>query len=194
MKLFVGIDSSVHSTGLAIRSEDNTFSKFYVITSLATEHSATVSQVVYEHLNTNTKKYTDDDLNKIKNGMKLGSKIVEIIERNRRLTEAEEVHIAMEGSVMSFGFKGSKSRVNDLVAYNSCIKYKILTYQNKNSFNIFAPKQVKKLYTGNGNANKQNIIDKFKQTFPEYDFSKGKNDDVCDAYALSCCAEKVSKS
>lgn len=185
--LYVGIDSSVHSTGLVIRTKDNSFLKLYQITSSNIKCSPSVNQVVYKHLSTNTKDYTNDDLNKLRNGMSLGRKIIELIERAKQLSGAESVRIAMEGSVMSFGFKGNQSRVNDLIAYNSCIKLCVMQF-NKTSFDIFAPTQVKKIFVGKGNAKKQMMIDKFKTLFPMYDTSVGKNDDISDAYALSCCA------
>ena len=76
--------------------------------------------------------------------------------------------------------------MNDLVLNNSIIKLALLQCDLINEFNILSPAGLKKQFTGSGKAKKEDMMKKFKEFVPTYDFSIGKNDDIADAYALSC--------
>ena len=188
-ELYIGIDPSINSTGLVFRlvevcEED--ILKMYQITPKKIKCSTSVRNILYNKIDTNTKKYSDDDLNKIKNGYRLGKSIFDKIFKLTKIYKPDKIYIRMEGSLMSTGFKNSISRVNDLVAYNTMVKYVILSQISKIGddiyFDVIAPTKLKKLFTGNGKSKKCDMVNKFKDNF---DHSQGKNDDIADAFALS---------
>jgi Holliday junction resolvasome RuvABC endonuclease subunit len=182
--LYIGLDPSINSTGLVFRSDN--YLAMYQITSGDSNCSTSVRNVSYERINTNTKRYSEDDLNKIVNAKRLSHVILKLINQNLELSETEYVILSMEGSVMSFGFKNSASRLNDLVLNNSIIKLALLQSNLITDFFVISPAALKKRFTGSGKAKKEDMMKKFKELVPTYDFSIGKNDDIADAYALSC--------
>lgn len=182
--LCVGIDHSVHSTGLVFLTTDG-YVQLYQLTSRGVKCSPTVQHKIYPFAETNTKNYSFDDLQKIVNGGKLGKMIVTLIQQHMLTTESDSVLIHMEGSVMSRGFKSQQARVNDLVAYGTMVKAQLITNGYRLSLHIVAPGTLKKSFTGKGNCNKEKMLARFYEIIPEYDHSVGKNDDIADAYGLA---------
>lgn len=181
--MYVGIDASINSTGVVCISND--YIKMFQITSDNVKHSSSVVNISYERINTNTKNYSVDDLNKITNAQKLASVIKSVVLRCSEQCKPDEIHVRMEGSLMSFGFKSGASRLNDLVCNNTIIKLAILNSSNIKEFTILSPTELKKAFTGNGRAKKDQMIKMFLTYVPEYDMSIGKNDDIADAFALA---------
>lgn len=184
LMLSVGIDHSVHSTGLVFRTAAG-YQKLYQLTSGNTKCSPSVLNKIYRFKNTNTKTYSYDDLQKIDNGAYLGKNIISIISDQMQMTAATDIIIHMEGSIMSGGFKNKTSRVNDLVAYGTMVKFMLIAAGYRSKLHIIAPGTLKKSFTGKGNCGKDKMLEKFYELVPEYDHSVGKNDDIADAFALA---------
>lgn len=178
--LYVGIDQSINSSGLAFRTDDG-YLKFYQITPGPVKHSPTVQNVTYKK--EASTEYSVSDLMKVKNGFRLGKTFLKLIERHKELTCATKVYLAMEGAVMSFGFKKSQARLNDLIAYNTMIKFALIT-ADYDRYEVVAPSALKKLFTGKGNCKKEAMIEKFLQEVPDF-VNEYKIDDIADAYALT---------
>lgn len=189
--LYVGIDPSINSTGIAMLH--NKYMQFYQITPNKVQCSCTTHNVIYKRLETNAKNYTADDLNKIRNGRTLAGVIMKLVQQTQTILKeknctVKEIHVRMEGSLMSSGFKNKQSRVNDLVANNSIIKLALVQHLDANNIQnieIIAPSQLKKRYTGKGNCGKDLMMETFAKNVPQYDFTQGKNDDIADAHALA---------
>lgn len=128
--------------------------------------------------------YSHEDLNKIISATRLASKIKELIKKTMEKYDVESCEVRMEGSVMSFSFKNTQSRLNDLTAFNSIVKMMLVSSPEFHTINIIAPTALKKQSTGNGKAKKEDMQEAFLRIFPKFEI-KGKIDDVIDAFFLS---------
>ena len=109
----------------------------------------------------------------------------------------EDTIFAIEG--FSYGSRGNA--FIDLITYNTFLKSKILRI-SKNDILVYPPKTIKKFFTGNGNANKEKMLEAFKisedelllnDPFHKYilDTNYGDKipkpvDDLVDAFAILC--------
>lgn len=180
--LFIGIDQSYHSTGLCLRYSANPAKiKFIQLCDTQFKHSTTVVFKVYNRVWSNTNDFSTDEINRMKSAHNLFIEIKNIIAMHS--TTVDEVHVSIEGSVMS-GFGAKKlMRLTDILCLNSILKYNFLRLGVK--LFIFPPTTVKKRFTGNGRAKKEDMISKFQTIFKDnFDYT-GKIDDIVDSYALS---------
>lgn len=67
--------------------------------------------------------------------------------------------VAMEG----YSFASNRSLIYNIAENTGLLKYKI--FKNNIKYNGYSPKEVKKFATGNGNANKDMMINKFNEKF-----------------------------
>ena len=109
----------------------------------------------------------------------------------------EDTMFAIEG--FSYGSRGNA--FIDLITYNTFLKSKILRISKKDIL-VYPPKTIKKFFTGNGNANKEKMLEAFKisedelllnDPFHKYilDTNYGDKipkpvDDLVDAFAILC--------
>ena len=109
----------------------------------------------------------------------------------------EDTIFAIEG--FSYGSRGNA--FIDLITYNTFLKSNILRI-SKNDILVYPPKTIKKFFTGNGNANKEKMLEAFKisedelllnDPFHKYilDTNYGDKipkpvDDLVDAFAILC--------
>jgi len=109
----------------------------------------------------------------------------------------EDTIFAIEG--FSYGSRGNA--FIDLITYNTFLKSKILRISKKDIL-VYPPKTIKKFFTGNGNANKEKMLEAFKvsedellvnDSFHKYilDTNYGDKipkpvDDLVDAFAILC--------
>jgi len=184
MKLYVGIDQSINSTGVTFRTEDNMYLKFCQITDTKKTCSSSVQNLIYQKDNQNTGNYTHDDLTKILNAERLALVIFKQIKKHYDLSKSDDIEVRIEGPIMQ-SFKQKASRVNDLVAFGTLIKFHLIKKLGISRVHVIAPTQLKKLFTGKGNCKKERIEEVFYELNPKYDKSKGKNDDIADSFGLS---------
>jgi len=155
----IGIDFSINSTAVAI-NKDGKLTIFSFVPNYRSElagfkiHkslSDMISVISYEK-GGNTKDALADQRIKLQNADNLSDQIIEAIKPH--VTENPEIRI--EG--FSFGSKGNS--FIDLVSFNTFLKVKIIQSYG-HCIDVVPPKSLKKIYTGNGNASKCDMLRKF---------------------------------
>ena len=211
---YIGIDFSLNNTAVTIfnngiykfyvfpnvyemyNKKGGVQSKFIVYDKLSKNNIIAVKPYIREKLNRN---YNEEQHFKLFKANELADKIIDIIPKD------ESVEIALEG--FSYGSSG-QSEI-DLIMFNTILRGKL--YQMKNVvLNIYSPKTIKK-FAGSGNANKQFMLEKFKEeklignTFFDYvsstnEYIKGKNllilspiTDIIDSYFACKLLQHITK-
>ena len=98
----------------------------------------------------------------------------------RKTSTIDSVTICMEG--ISYGSIHSAA-VMDLAGLNYLIRDRLHHHTVVGTLLVTPPAEVKRFYTGSGNANKQLMISTFKGSFPDFDLPK--IDDVCDSEGMA---------
>ena len=152
----IGIDFSINSTAITIVNE-NGIKLFSFVPNYREELAAfkthkAISNIVnistYEK-NGNTKDAILDQSIKLKNADNLSDLVIETIREHVIGTP----DIRIEG--FSFGSKGNS--FIDLITFNTFLKVKLI--QNwGHCIRVISPKSLKKMYTGNGNASKCDMV------------------------------------
>jgi hypothetical protein len=155
----IGIDFSINSTAITIINDDeirmfsfvpnyrpelSAFKTHKQITEFVEIHSYEKSQ--------NTKDPIEDQSIKLLNADNLSNQIIEAIRPHIK----GDVEIRIEG--FSFGSKGNS--FIDLITYNTFLKVKLIQNWGHN-IRVLSPKSLKKMYTGNGNASKCDMVREF---------------------------------
>ena len=194
----IGIDFSINSTAVAI-NKDGELTIFSFVPNYRSElagskmHKALsdmISVISYEK-GGNTKDALADQRIKLQNADNLSDQIIEAIKPF--ITETPQIRI--EG--FSFGSKGNS--FIDLVSFNTFLKVKLIQSYG-HCIDVVPPKSLKKIYTGNGNASKCDMLRKFlevkdtpfKLRLVELGLDRAEEftlpkpiDDITDAIALS---------
>lgn len=194
----IGIDFSINSTAVAI-NKDGELTIFSFVPNYRSElagskmHKALsdmISVISYEK-GSNTKDPLADQRIKLQNADNLSDQIIEAI----KPFIIETPQIRIEG--FSFGSKGNS--FIDLVSFNTFLKVKLIQSYG-HCIDVVPPKSLKKIYTGNGNASKCDMLRKFlevkdtpfKLRLVELGLDRAEEftlmkpiDDVIDAIALS---------
>ena len=193
MNVFIGIDPSINSTGMAIRT-DTGFCRFFIIKgdkltkkekNAQSNNSEIFEYCLYQKENV---KYTNNaherELAKAHNLSTIADTIYNIIEellqKFRKTSTIDSVTICMEG--ISYGSIHSAA-VMDLAGLNYLIRDRLHHHTIVGTLLVTPPAEVKRFYTGSGNANKQLMISTFKGSFPDFDLPK--IDDVCDSEGMA---------
>lgn len=217
--MVIGLDLSFNSTGITISIFDENNNpekiKFYRIIfdkennitgkRLKPNDILNVNQIVYR-MPTNIKlsdiNLTKDDTNTSEQltttlqAMICSKKINQIIADNIMIYGPNKVICTMENFIMpSFGGPNSLKTVSGLLLLQGFVReffVKLsIKYQNI-LVKLFTPtpKQTKKYFTGNGKAEKKNMIESFEKYFDGNKLlpitNKGKIDDIIDSFALMC--------
>jgi hypothetical protein len=196
----IGIDFSINSTAVTLLYVNGNSRLFSFVPNYRPELSAfKIHKALSEHITVisydkagNTKDPIVDQAIKLQNADNLSTQIIEAISPH---IEGESIEIRIEG--FSFGSKGNS--FIDLVTYNTFLKVKMI--QNwGHCISVVPPKSLKKIYTGNGNATKCDMIRQFlkenESPFAKALIDLGLNkeeefvlpkpvDDVIDSYALA---------
>ena len=106
--------------------------------------------------------------------------IEELLQQFRKTSTIDSVTICMEG--ISYGSIHSAA-VMDLAGLNYLIRDRLHHHTVVGTLLVTPPAEVKRFYTGSGNANKQLMISTFKGSFPDFDLPK--IDDVCDSEGMA---------
>lgn len=193
MNVFIGIDPSINSTGMTIRT-DTGFCRFFIIKGdklTKKEKNAQLNNYeifeycLYQKENVkDTNNAHERELAKAHNLSTIADTIYNIIEellqQFRKTGTIDSVTICMEG--ISYGSIHSAA-VMDLAGLNYLIRDRLHHHTVVGTLLITPPAEVKRFYTGSGNANKQLMISTFKGSFPDFDLPK--IDDVCDSEGMA---------
>ena len=193
MNVFIGIDPSINSTGMAIRT-DTGFCRFFIIKgdkltkkekNAQSNNSEIFEYCLYQKENVkDTNNAHERELAKAHNLSTIADTIYNIIEellqQFRKTSTIDSVTICMEG--ISYGSIHSAA-VMDLAGLNYLIRDRLHHHTIVGTLLVTPPAEVKRFYTGSGNANKQLMISTFKGSFPDFDLPK--IDDVCDSEGMA---------
>lgn len=193
MNVFIGIDPSINSTGMAIRT-DTGYCRFFIIKgdkltkkekNAQSDNSEIFEYCLYQKENVkDTNNAHERELAKAHNLSTIADTIYNIIEellqQFRKSSSIDSVTICMEG--ISYGSIHSAA-VMDLAGLNYLIRDRLHHHTVVGTLLVTPPAEIKRFYTGSGNANKQLMISTFKGSFP--DFELPKLDDICDSEAMS---------
>lgn len=193
MNVFIGIDPSINSTGMTIRT-DTGFCRFFIIKgdkltkkekNAQSDNSEIFEYCLYQKENVkDTNNAHERELAKAHNLSTIADTIYNIIEKLlqqfRKTSTVDSVTICMEG--ISYGSIHSAA-VMDLAGLNYLIRDRLHHHTVVGTLLVTPPAEVKRFYTGSGNANKQLMISTFKGSFPDFDLPK--IDDVCDSEGMA---------
>lgn len=193
MNVFIGIDPSINSTGMTIRT-DTGFCRFFIIKgdkltkkekNAQSNNSEIFEYCLYQKENVkDTNNAHERELAKAHNISTIADTIYNIIEellqQFRKTSTIDSVTICMEG--ISYGSIHSAA-VMDLAGLNYLIRDRLHHHTVVGTLLVTPPAEVKRFYTGSGNANKQLMISTFKGSFPDFDLPK--IDDVCDSEGMA---------
>lgn len=193
MNVFIGIDPSINSTGMTIRT-DTGFCRFFIIKgdkltkkekNAQSANFEIFEYCLYQKENVkDTNNAHERELAKAHNLSTIADTIYNIIEellqQFRKTNTVDSVTICMEG--ISYGSIHSAA-VMDLAGLNYLIRDRLHHHTVVGTLLVTPPAEVKRFYTGSGNANKQLMISTFKGSFPDFDLPK--IDDVCDSEGMA---------
>lgn len=193
MNVFIGIDPSINSTGMTIRT-DTGFCRFFIIKgdkltkkekNAQSDNSEIFEYRLYQKENVkDTNNAHERELAKAHNLSTIADTIYNIIEellqKFRKTSTIDSVTICMEG--ISYGSIHSAA-VMDLAGLNYLIRDRLHHHTVVGTLLVTPPAEIKRFYTGSGNANKQLMISTFKGSFPDFDLPK--IDDVCDSEGMA---------
>lgn len=193
MNVFIGIDPSINSTGMTIRT-DTGFCRFFIIKgdkltkkekTAQLENSEIFEYCLYQKENVkDTNNAHDRELAKAHNLSTIADTIYniiqEVLEQLKKSDSVDSITICMEG--ISYGSIHSAA-VMDLAGLNYLIRDRLHHHTVVGTLLVTPPAEIKRFYTGSGNANKQLMISTFKGSFP--DFELPKLDDIADSDSMA---------
>lgn len=193
MNVFIGIDPSINSTGMTIRT-DTGFCRFFIIKgdkltkkekTAQLENSEIFEYCLYQKENVkDTNNAHERELAKAHNLSTIADTIYNIIQevliQLKKIDSVNSITICMEG--ISYGSIHSAA-VMDLAGLNYLIRDRLHHHSIVGTLLVTPPAEVKRFYTGAGNANKQLMISTFKGSFPDFDLPK--IDDICDSEGMA---------
>lgn len=206
MKLFIGIDPSMNSTGLCCQTYDDNdnkiYEKFYIIKpdkltkkeQKAQDENDNFEYIIYPKYDLS--KYKDiNHLHEYYKTINM-SNLVETI-YNKIVDEMQkymfdenfESFIVIEG--ISYGSSIRTKSVFDLAGLNYLIRYKLIKVFEHSKFTIVPPSELKKFITGKGNSNKDSIVTLFTLLYPNLNVPK--IDDIADAFFMANYANHLEK-
>lgn len=199
MNVFIGIDPSINSTGMTIRT-DTGFCRFFIIKgdkltkkekNAQSDNSEIFEYCLYQKENVkDTNNAHERELAKAHNLSTIADTIYNIIEellrQFRKISSIDSVTICMEG--ISYGSTHSAA-VMDLAGLNYLIRDRLHHHTVVGTLLVTPPAEIKKFFTGDGTAKKLVIINCFKQLYPNFNLPK--MDDIADSYSMSKYAQKI---
>lgn len=197
MNVYIGIDPSINSTGMTIRTSDG-FVRFFIIKedkltkkekAAAIKYADIFQYCHYEkHAVGDTSSIYERELAKAHNISCIADTIYnvidEVLRQVRKTRNIDSITVCMEG--ISYGSIKS-SAVMDLAGLNYLIRDRLHHHTIVGTLLVCPPAEIKKYATGQGNAKKELMIATFKGSYPELELPK--LDDVCDSYFMSSFAQ-----
>lgn len=181
--IYIGIDPSINSTGLTVIDGDNEY--FYIIKPNKLTKAEESCQHDFINLNyilyqknpiDKNEKYWRKEQIKLTNFLNIVKKIKEIINSFDGIKK-----VVMEG--VAYGSKSNN--LVDLAGLNYLLREAL----TDTDLYICAPSEVKKFASGNGNCNKQTMIDLFTGIYPEF-AALPKVDDISDSFFMAKLSQK----
>lgn len=199
MNVFIGIDPSINSTGMTIRT-DTGYCRFFIIKgdkltkkekNAQLDNSEIFEYCLYQKENVkDTNNAHERELAKAHNLSAIADTIYNIIEeilgQFRKTNSIDSITICMEG--ISYGSIHSAA-VMDLAGLNYLIRDRLHHHTIVGTLLVTPPAEIKKFFTGDGTAKKLVIINCFKQLYPNFNLPK--MDDIADSYSMSKYAQKI---
>lgn len=188
----VGIDASMNFTGVTFvytHADGTRTHEFIAVTAFSEKVAYWITQKCYKRI-IDTDTYSSEEMHKVISAKRQASVINKLINERIERHSLESIDARMEGSLVNTGrFKQKQVRINDLTMFNSIIKLMLISNANIRAIGIIAPKRLKKLATGNGNASKEKMVEHFfTKCRPDLKrIPKMKVDDVIDAFYLANC-------
>ena len=193
MNVFIGIDPSINSTGMAIRT-DTGYCRFFIIKgdkltkkekNAQLDNSEIFEYCLYQKENVkDTNNAHERELAKANNLSTIADTIYNIIQdvlwQLKKIDSVNSITICMEG--ISYGSIHSAA-VMDLAGLNYLIRDRLHHHTVVGTLLVTPPAEIKRFYTGSGNANKQLMISTFKGSFPDFDLPK--LDDIADSDSMA---------
>ena len=155
--MIIGIDFSINSTAVSIRDGDDLTLMSFVPNLELGRAAWRVHEALQSELNifsyqkdAITKNAMEDQQIKIRNADRLSSIIIDSISEST-LQKVERINI--EG----FSYASKGNAFIDIITYNTFLKCKMYQIAKDRIF-VIPPKTLKKIYTGNGNATKCDML------------------------------------
>ena len=203
--IFVGIDPSTNSSGISILDYDGDTlvdERFFIIKPdklSKKEAEAEMKINSFSYVLYDKHKPGENDNNHI-NELHKTKNFIQILEiaRDIILTYCKKygldyrLHVCQEG--ISYGSVKRTKSIFDLAGLNYMLRMVVISLiekLNEGDFTIATPSEIKKFTSGNGNCNKEVMVDLFKVAHPE--FSLPKLDDISDSYWMATYARKIYK-
>ena len=197
MNVFIGIDPSINSTGLTIRTDEG-YCQFFIIKEdklskkekkAALDFSDIFHYCHYLKENVgDTKNAYERELAKAHNLSNIADTIYNVIDNAVRQLKkdgkVESITVCMEG--ISYGSIHSAA-VMDLAGLNYLIRDRMHHHTIVGTLFVTPPAEIKKFATGQGNASKELMIATFKGSYP--DFELPKIDDISDSFFMAKFAQ-----
>lgn len=192
--LNVGIDYSLNSPGIAVRtSKDNIF--FFTVqkkdnkTNRKLNMLNDVNIITVEPEDTYSKwDFIDAQTNAI----------INTLEELMRLHKADQIIISLEDYI----YYSQQNSLIDIVEATTILKWKIIKKWGTGVLNLYSPTAVKKSFSGTGRAKKEDMLKTFndlnlKTPFAEWcrklEKTHKPEEDLIDAYAILTTMEKEMK-
>ena len=188
MKIYIGIDPSINSTGVCIQKINDNNKEEAPIFFIIKPNKLTKKEQKINIENFNYIIYNKEDLSKYKSKKSHlfeYYKTLNIIDIANKLYDIikdfidDSTTVVMEG--ISYGSSLRTKSIFDLAGLNYLIREKLI--RNNINLNICPPAEIKKFASGKGNANKDILIEAFLVMFPQFT-AIDKIDDIVDAYFM----------
>lgn len=187
--LRIGLDMSVDSTGLALVIGNQCCGALFVNDMPPIDDSSDSINYVPYRKEYNFKNYSAKECSKMLTIRTLSNKIINFIEMFMQQLwpiQPKYIRIVLEGAAMGYMSRNSNSLI-DLMLYRGVIQdavYHHFPLGTEMSFDVIAPKSLKKEFTGDGCADKLKIIETCIAKFEDFSWV-GKIDDFADSFALA---------
>lgn len=201
--LFVGIDPSMNSTGICVQVydfniKDFIYKFFYIIKNgkltkkekdAEEKHIDKFSYILIDRIKDTTISNNEQELNKLSYFNSVTDAIKEIIKSTCNRYNCDVCYVCLEG--ISYGSSIKTRSIFDLTGLNYLIRYKLYnkSFGYVNELYIGTPQEIKKFSVGTGIANKDLLIQTFKNIYPDFDLPK--IDDIVDAYFMSAYSKHI---
>lgn len=187
--LRIGLDMSVDSTGLALVIGNQCCGALFVNDMPPIDDSSDSINYVPYRKEYNFKNYSAKECSKMLTIRTLSNKIINFIEMFMQQLwpiQPKYIRIVLEGAAMGYMSRNSNSLI-DLMLYRGVIQdavYHHFPLGTEMSFDVIAPKALKKEFTGDGSAEKLKMIETAISHIEQFNWC-GRVDDFCDSFALA---------
>ena len=186
----IGLDISIHSTGICCEKDDKRM--FILVVSSEKRDKilkkmANLNDVIILNFERSGDNLTD--------GKRAGHCAAQAIKELQRIWKDNKLAVLKE----DFAYAAQWNTLTQLVEYTSLF---VDSFQTELGVTVhsYAPKHIKKLFTGNGNADKtkmhleflnRNLNGDFSNFCKQYDIAKPHTNDLIDAFAIVECLRKI---